>query len=141
VPALGLSIALVLLGSLGCAGPEPMLKSNKQLLLYGKEMAGDEVARCQRKAEAAGLHHGTNRSGNAGAGAVIGVVAGAAVGASSGLVGGPTGVAIGAAVGGAVGGILGLVAGAYKPLDPQPDYTRFVDRCLKEKGYEVEGWQ
>jgi hypothetical protein len=118
-----------------------MLKSNKQLVLYGKDMAEQEVNLCQQKAERAGLHHGTNRSGNAGAGAVLGVIGGAAVGASSGLVGGPTGVAIGAAAGGAVGGILGLIAGAYKPVAPQQDYTAFVERCLKEKGYEVEGWQ
>ena len=40
-----------------------------------------------------------------------------------------------------VGGVLGLLAGTYKPLQPQPDYAAFVERCLKEKGYETTGWQ
>ena len=72
---------------------------------------------------------------------MIGLIGGAAVGASSGIGGGPTGIAIGAAAGGAVGSVLGFLAGSYKPLDPQPDYTAFVERCLKEKGYETTGWQ
>ncbi len=69
------------------------------------------------------------------------IVGGAAVGASAGLVGGPTGIAIGAAAGGAVGAVLGLLGGTYKPLQPQQDYAAFVERCLKEKGYETDGWQ
>jgi len=37
--------------------------------------------------------------------------------------------------------VLGFLAGTYKPLQPQPDYAAFVERCLKEKGYETTGWQ
>ncbi len=126
---------------IACAGPEPVFKSNLQLQLYGKDAAGHEGAVCGLKAERAGLHHDTNRSGNAGAGIALGVIGGAAVGASTGLIGGPTGIAIGAAAGGAVGGVLGLLAGTYKPMEPQQDYAVFVERCLKEKGYETTGWQ
>ncbi len=132
---------LLAVGLVACAGPEPVLRSNAKLQLYGKEMAAQEVAVCGVKAERAGLRHGTNRSGNAGAGIALGVVGGAAVGASTGLIGGPTGMAIGAAAGGAVGGVLGLLAGTYRPLEPQQDYASFVERCLKEKGYETAGWQ
>lgn len=135
------SILLVVLGLAACAGPEPILKSTTRVQLYGKDQAARDAAVCGEKAERAGLQHGTNRSGNAGAGATLGIIGGAAVGASAGLVGGPTGIAIGAAAGGAVGGVLGLLAGAYKPLQPQPDYAAFVERCLKEKGYETAGWQ
>ena len=71
----------------------------------------------------------------------MGLIGGAAVGASAGLIGGPTGIAIGAAAGGAVGTVLGLLAGTYKPLLPRQDYAAFVERCLKDKGYETEGWQ
>ncbi len=124
-----------------CAGPEPVFKSNLQLQLYGKDMAEREAAVCGLRAERAGLHHGTNRSGNTGAGIALGVVGGAAVGASTGVIGGPTGIAIGAAAGGAVGAVLGLLAGTYKPLEPQPEYAAFVERCLKEKGYETAGWE
>ena len=126
---------------MACAGPEPVFRSNLQLQLYGKDTAEREAAVCGLKAERAGLHHGTNRSGNAGGGIALGVIGGAAVGASTGLLGGPTGVAIGAAAGGAVGAVLGLLAGTYKPLEPQQEYAAFVERCLKEKGYETAGWQ
>ena len=135
-------LGLLIVSSLiACAGPEPILRSNLQLQLYGKDQAEREAAVCALKAERAGLQHGTNRSGNAGAGVTLGIIGGAAVGASAGLVGGPAGIAIGAAAGGAVGGVLGLLAGTYKPLQPQPDYVAFVERCLKEKGYETAGWQ
>ncbi|MBA3753811.1 MAG: hypothetical protein H0X01_06695 [Nitrospira sp.] len=134
-------ILLVMTGMVACASPEPILKNNTRLQLYGRDMAEREAAVCGLKAERAGLHHGTHRSGNAGAGLVLGVVGGAAVGASTGLIGGPTGVAIGAAAGGAVGAVLGLLAGTYKPLQPQQDYAAFVERCLKEEGYETSGWQ
>lgn len=134
-------ILLLITGLMACAGPEPILKSNSQRQLYGKETAEREAAVCRLKAERTGLHHGTNRSGNAGAGAALGLIGGAAVGASTGLIGGPAGVALGAAAGGAVGGVLGLLAGTYKTLEPQQDYAAFVERCLKEKGYETVGWQ
>jgi hypothetical protein len=136
-----LAIPLILSGLMACAGPEPILRANTQLQLYGKETAEREAALCGVKAERAGLQHRTNRSGNAGAGVALGVVGGAAVGASTGLIGGPTGIAIGAAAGGAVGGLLGGLAGIYKPLEPRQDYAAFVERCLKEKGYETAGWQ
>ena len=136
-----LTVLLIACSLVGCAGPEPILKSNTQLQLYGKEAAEREVGICGVKAERAGLQHGTNRSGNAGAGLALGVVGGAAVGASTGLIGGPTGIAIGAAAGGAVGGLLGALAGTYKSLEPRQEYAAFVERCLKEKGYETAGWQ
>ncbi len=139
--ASALLILLTVSSLMACAGPEPILRSNTQLQLYGKDTAEREAAVCGLKAERAGLRHGTNRSGNAGAGAALGVVGGAAVGASTGLIGGPTGIAIGAAAGGVVGGLLGLLAGTYKPLEPQQDYAAFVERCLREKGYETAGWQ
>lgn len=134
-------ISVGVIGLVACAGPEPILRSTTHLQIQGKDQAEREAAVCGLKAERAGLQHGTNRSGNAGAGATLGIIGGAAVGASAGLVGGPAGIAIGAAAGGAVGGVLGLLAGTYKPLQPQSDYAAFVERCLKEKGYETAGWQ
>ena len=131
---------VIVIAVVACAGPEPILKPTTYLQLHGKEQGEREAAVCGLKAERAGLQHGTNRSGNAGAGTALGVIGGAAVGASTGLIGGPAGVAIGAAAGGAVGGVLGFLAGTYKPLQPQQDYAAFVERCLKEKGYETEGW-
>jgi len=104
-------------------------------------MGQDVIAACEEKAKQAGLQHGTSRSKNAAGGTIIGVIGGAAVGASAGLVGGPAGVAIGAGAGAALGGMIGFAAGTYKPLEPDRGYMGFVEKCLKEKGYEVSGWQ
>jgi hypothetical protein len=123
-----------------CAGPSPILRANAKYQLQGREAVKLDVADCQRKAEAAGLKSGVNRSGNVAAGAVIGLAGGAAVGASSGIVGGPTGIAIGAGVGGLIGVVIGSLGGAYRPLEPDLTYGDAVVRCLIEKGYEVSGW-
>lgn len=131
----------LLLSITACAGPEPLLQSNKHLQLYGKQMAQQEIEACQHKAEEAGLRPGVYRTGNAAAGAGLGLTLGGAVGASAGLIGGGAGVAIGAAAGGGLGLIIGSVGGAYKPLVPEPPYADAVVRCLIEKGYEVTGWE
>jgi hypothetical protein len=47
----------------------------------------------------------------------------------------------GAAIGAATGATAGAVHGAVKSSGPSPIYKNFVDRCLREKGYEVIGWQ
>lgn len=124
-----------------CAGPEPQLRSNKQLILYGREKARQEVAVCQRKVQAAGVGAGVHQTGNAATGAVLGMTLGGSVGASAGVVGGFPGIAIGAASGAGLGLVIGLLGGTFKPLVPDPPYADAVETCLKDKGYEVNGWQ
>ena len=41
----------------------------------------------------------------------------------------------------AIGDTAGAVHSAGKSVDPSPIYKGFVDRCLRERGYEVIGWQ
>jgi len=127
--------------STACVGPEPLLRSNKQLQFYGKEKAQLEVDLCRKKVEDGGLRPGVHQSENAATGAVLGVTLGGAVGASAGMVGGLLGVTIGAAAGASIGMIIGLVGGTFKPLVPDPPYADAVTTCLKEKGYEVHGWE
>jgi hypothetical protein len=132
---------ILLLTVTACAGPQPVLRSNKQLHLYGKQMAQQEVESCQRHVEKAGLQPGVHQSGNAATGAVLGLTLGGAVGASAGVVGGLPGIAIGAAAGSAIGFTVGLLGGTFKPLEPDPPYADAVTKCLKDKGYEVSGWE
>ena len=71
-------------------------------------------------------------------------VKGAAVGAAtsavvSAVLGGNVGRAAGA--GAAGGATAGAVGGAFDANEPDPTFKNFVDRCLREKGYEVIGWQ
>lgn len=124
-----------------CAGPEPLLKSNKQLQLYGRERARQEIDVCRRKVEATGVGSGVHQSGNAATGAVLGMTLGGAVGASAGVIGGFPGIAIGAASGAGLGLVIGMVGGTFKPLVPDAPYADAVAKCLTEKGYEVSGWE
>ncbi|MGZ8405520.1 MAG: hypothetical protein ACXW38_07625, partial [Nitrospira sp.] len=80
-------------------------------------------------------------SANAATGALLGLTLGGAVGASAGVVGGLPGVTIGAAAGSGIGLVVGLLGGTFKPLDPDPPYADAVTSCLKDKGYEVRGWE
>ena len=132
---------ILLLAVPACAGPQPILRSNKQLHLYGKQMAQQEIESCRKQVEKAGLRPGTNQSVNAATGAVLGLTLGGAVGASAGIVGGLPGVTIGAAAGSAIGFTVGILGGTFKPLEPDSPYADAVTQCLREKGYEVSGWE
>lgn len=130
-----------------CSGAHPVLYPNAHLQLVGKEGAEKDIEACKQLAESAGAEEG---SGNAGrvagstaAGAGIGAAAGAVGGAISDAAGhgSAIGAAIGAASGAAWGLLTGLFSAAFGPSHPPEAYTNFVNRCLKEKGYEVMGWQ
>ena len=87
------------------------------------------------------MQPGTHRSANMGSGAVLGLMLGGAMGASAGAWAGLVGVAIGAAAGSGLGLIVGVAGGHFKPLEPDAPYADAVTKCLKEKGYEVSGWE
>ena len=70
-----------------------------------------------------------------GKGAAVGGAVGAAVGAVTGNFG--RGTAAGAA-GGAAGG---MTRGLFEANEPDPVTKRFVERCLRERGYEPIGWK
>lgn len=132
---------MLLLTVTACAGPQPILRSNKQLHLHGRQVAHQAIESCQRQVDRIGLRPGVHQSANAATGAVLGLTLGGAVGASAGIIGGLPGVTIGAAVGSALGLTIGLLGGTFKPLEPEPPYADAVESCLKDKGYEVSGWE
>jgi len=134
-------VCALLIGLTACSGPQPILRSNKQLHLYGKQTARQEIESCRKKVEETGLLPGVHQSANAATGAILGLTLGGAVGASAGVIGGLPGVAIGAAAGSGLGLVVGLLGGTFKPLEPEPPYADAVTGCLKEKGYEVRGWE
>lgn len=134
-------VCALLISLSACASPQPILRSNKQLHLYGKQMAQQEVEACRKQVEGTGLRPGVHQSANAATGAILGLTLGGAVGASAGIVGGLPGVTIGAAAGSAIGFTVGILGGTFKPLEPDPPYADAVTKCLKDKGYEVSGWE
>jgi hypothetical protein len=130
----------LVLGLTACSTYRPVLYPNAHYESMGKEAADRDIEACENAARAAGA---TPRSGAAGE-VATGTAVGAGVGAAGGAVGGAIsgGAGIGAAIGavsGAVVGFLGSLIGQRQT--PSPAYTNYVDRCLRDKGYEPTGWQ
>jgi len=132
-------LAAVALGA-GCAHYQsPVLYPNAKLKEAGKAQAEAEVSACRSLADDY-VSSGTATAKEIGKDTAVGGVGGAAVGAVGGAVSG-AGAGRGAAIGAAVGATAGAVHGTAKSVGPSPIYKGFVDRCLRERGYEVIGWQ
>jgi hypothetical protein len=133
-------VAWLLLASLmmpGCAEKRPVLYPNDHLKQVGEAAAQKDVEECVRYARESGSEEdkAAGVAKNTAGGAAVGGAVGAATGAVLGSLG--RGAAAGAA-GGAAGG---LVKGIFDSGDPDPVFKSFVDRCLREKGYDPIGWR
>ena len=114
-----------------------MLYPNAHLNQMGNEAAQADIVECIRLAEEGGAQG--NQAGEVVKSTATGAAVGAAVGAATGAVLGSLGQGLAAgAAGGAAGG---LVHGAIGSGEPDPVLRSFVDRCLREKGYESIGWK
>ena len=133
------------LAAIGCAAQRPVLYPNAELKRAGASAAEKDIDECMRRAEE--YVRSESRAGqaleNAGAGAGTGAAVGAAAGAAGGAIVGRagTGAAVGAAGGGAAGATRAVVHEMFRKRDPSPVYKSFVNRCLREKGYDPIGWQ
>jgi len=132
-------LAVAALGA-GCAHYQsPVLYPNAKLKEAGKAQAEAEISACRSLADDY-VSSGAATAKEIGKDTAVGGVGGAAVGAVGGAVSG-AGAGKGAAIGAAVGATAGIVHGTAKSVEPSPIYKGFVDRCLRERGYEVIGWQ
>jgi len=136
------AVLLLALALTGCAsGPKPILYPNDQLQAVGQAEADRAIAECRELAESAGASGGSGDVGRA-AGSTA---AGGAIGGATGAVGGAilgrpgTGAAVGAATGATAGLLRSIFSGGGG--QPSPAYRNFVDRCLRERGYEPVGWE
>ena len=127
----------VVVSSLACAAKRPVFYPNARLEAAGTAAAQQDIDDCLQKAAAAG--YTSNSGGKVAGSTAVGAAAGAATGAAFGAVVGRAGT--GAAMGAAGAGTGGLIRGIFHSRDLDPVQQRFVDQCLKEKGYEVIGWQ
>jgi outer membrane lipoprotein SlyB len=127
----------VVASCLACAAERPVLYPNARLQEVGAVAAQQDIDDCLQKAAAEG--YTANAGGNAAGSTAVGAAAGAAVGAAMGAVAGRAGT--GAAMGAAGGGTGGLIRGIFGSRNLNPVQRRFVDQCLKDKGYEVIGWK
>jgi outer membrane lipoprotein SlyB len=130
-------VAGLVTSCLACAVERPVLYPNAQLTAVGTAAAQQDIDDCLQKAAATGY---TSDSGGKVAGSTaVGAATGAALGAAVGAVAGRAGT--GAAMGAAAGGSGGLIRSIFGTRNLDPVQQGFVDHCLKEKGYEVIGWQ
>jgi predicted small lipoprotein YifL len=130
-------LVLALAGLAGCADKRPVLYPNAHLQQVGNETAQRDIDACIHYAQESGADsdRGTEVAKNTAGGAIIGGAVGTATGAVLGNLG--RGAAAGAA-GGAAGG---LTKGLLQSGDPDPVLKNFVERCLREKGYDPIGWR
>jgi len=136
-------ISLLLFGIAACATQRPVLSSNAQLMRVGPGEAERAVDECIARAEAASTEGRETPKENVVAGAATSSVVGAAAGGAGGAVVGDAGRGAAAgAVGGAVASLThALLQGLFSSKPPDPSYRQYVDRCLREKGYEPTGWK
>ncbi len=131
--------------ALGCSAQRPVLYPNAQLKRAGTSVAENDIDNCMRQAEE--YVHSGGSSDKALESAGIGAGTGAAIGAAGGAAGGAVlgragiGAAAGAAGGAAAGATRGVVHEVFRKRGPSPVYRNFVNRCLREKGYDPVGWQ
>ena len=122
---------------MACSQKRPVLYPNYHLQQVGDETAQTEIDDCMRSAKEYGTSSssgGKVAKSTAGGGAV-----GAAGGAASGAVFGSVGR--GAAAGAAGGAAVGCLQGLFRSPEPDPVFRQFVERCLRDKGYEPIGWK
>jgi hypothetical protein len=132
-------IIVVFLAALsGCATKRPVLYPNDMLQQVGKTQSQADIDYCLQFAEEHGAKENTGGKivkDSAGS-ALVGAAAGAAMAA---VFGGDIGES--AAVGAAGAGAATATRGVINSGDPDAVFRSFVEKCLREKGYEPTGWR
>lgn len=123
----------------GCASPQPVLYPNHHLSNVGQAAADRDIANCIALAENHGASSTDGAAGDVAGSTAVGGGVGAAVGAVGGAIVGSAGR--GAAVGAATGATAGLIRGLFKTQKPSPVHKKFVNKCLRDRGYEPVGWK
>ena len=123
----------------GCSASRPILYPTHHYQQVGADGAESDIKECRELAESAGASATQGRTAQVGTSTVVGGAIGAAAGAVGGaVIGNPR---RGAKVGAASGGTAGFLRGLFRKSRPSAAYTRVVDRCLRERGYEPTGWK
>ena len=122
---------------LACSQKRPVLYPTEHLQQVENEVVQADLDECMRLASEHGAS--SSSSGKVVKGTAEGAAVGGAGGAAAGAVLGSIGR--GAAVGAAGGAAVALMRSIIRSREPDPVFRRFVERCLREKGYEPIGWK
>jgi uncharacterized protein YcfJ len=132
-----IGVALLLLGGCSTAPSRPLFYPNDHMQQVGKVQAQRDTDACLQMAADNGV--AANKDGKVGEKAAKGAVLGGIGSAAWGLVRGDAGEL--ALAGAAAGMATGAAAGGFESTQMNPTYQRFVERCLRERGYDVIGWE
>lgn len=130
------TVALVLAG---CSAHKPILYPNDHYRQVGEETAESDIKACMALAEEGGASPGTGKTAETATNTVAGGAVGSAAGAVGGAIFGSAGS--GAMVGAASGAAAGFLRGLFSSSAPSGAFTNYVDRCLRERGYDPTGWE
>jgi hypothetical protein len=131
------TVGAMLFALYGCATQRPVLYPNAKYKQVGPEVAQRDVDDCIRFAEQSGVSH--SAGGKVARSGAEGAAVGGAAGAGAGAVRGDVGER--AATGAAAGAAAAATRGAIHSGEPGSVYKGFVQRCLRERGYDVIGWK
>jgi uncharacterized protein YcfJ len=123
----------------GCSAPKPVLYPNAHYRQVGEAGAEQDIAECGELAKQAGARPSQGKTEQVAGGTVAGGVVGSAAGAVGGAVVGHPGR--GAMIGAASGATGGFLRGLFRKSPPSEAYKQFVNRCLRERGYDPVGWE
>lgn len=139
-------VAVLLFVSVGgCASARPILYPNEHYNSVGDAAAQRDIDECMMRGQefAKGGSQAEAKARAAAKSAAYGAVSGAAIGVVGGAITGNAGegAAVGAATGATAGLVHSLFGGFFGPSGPDPVAGGYVDRCLREKGYDPIGWK
>ena len=123
----------------GCMAPKPILYPNAHLQQVGEETADHDIDECSDLAKDAGATPSQGKAGQVAGNTAGGGALGSAGGAVGGAIRGHPGQ--GAMIGAASGATIGFLRGLFRKSPPSAAYKQFVQRCLKERGYDPLGWE
>lgn len=132
-------LLVVLLSVAGCAAPKPILYPNAHYKQVGEAAAQQDMEECFEMAKEAGATPSQGKGGQVAGSTAAGGAIGSAAGAVGGAVVGHPGR--GAMIGAASGATGGFLRGLFRKSPPSQAYKQFVNRCLRERGYEPVGWE
>lgn len=128
-PALVLVVPLAL-GLVSC--------TSQPVVYGGGTVAQADIDDCRRLARAAGA--GGADGARIARETAVGAAAGGAATGIYGAVRGDDDVGNRTAAGAAAGAAVGLVRGVSRSGEPSGTFKSYVNRCLRERGYDVVGW-
>lgn len=130
-------VAVCAAGCAATAPPRPVLYPDEHYRSVGGAVAERDIDVCLQRA--ASFTGGTGRGDRLARDTATGALVGAASAGAWGAIRGDA--AERALAGAAAGGAAGLTRGAIRSTEPTPTYRSFVQRCLREQGYDVIGWR